>query len=67
MCNTSAEVSLLDVDTGEIIQLQSSGIIIEENIISFTDEKLTTNRYYNVTVIASNNAGTFTSYAKISE
>ena len=63
-CNTSGEVALLDIDTGENTHLQGSNVTVEGNVISF---KLPTNRHYNITVIAFNNAGSSISYTTLSE
>ena len=56
MCNS--ELTLVDLDTGEIITLEGT---------TFTTENVTVNRHYNVTVNASNSAGSTTSYVTISE
>ena len=64
LCNTSGEVTLLDIDTGENTLLQGSNVTVEGNAISF---KLPTNRHYNITVIVSNNAGPSISYTLLSE
>ena len=56
MC--SGELTLVDLDTGEIITLEG---------ITFTTQEVRVNRLYNVTVNASNSAGSTTSYVTISE
>ena len=64
LCNTSGAVTLLDIDTKDNTHLQGSNVTVEGNAISF---KLPTNRHYNITVMASNNAGTSISYTTLSE
>ena len=64
LCNTSGEVTLLDIDTGENTHLQGSNVTVEGNVISF---KLPTNRRYNITVFVSNDAGPSISYTILSE
>ena len=64
LCNTSGEVTLLDIDTRENTQLQGPDVTVVGNVISF---KLPTNRHYNITVIVSNNAGPSISYTTLSE
>ena len=56
MC--SGELTLVDLDTGEIITLEG---------ITFTTQEVRINRRYNVPVRASNSAGSTTSYVTISE
>ena len=56
LCNTSDEVTLLDIDTGENTHLQGSNNTVQANVISL---KLPTNRRYNITVM-SNNAVSYT-------
>ena len=65
MC--SSELTFMDLDTGEIITLREGELTIVENNITFTAEQLRVNRLYNVTVRASNKAGSTTSYVTISE
>ena len=57
----------VNLDTGEIITLGSRELTIAENNIIFTNEQLRDNHRYNVTVRASNNAGSTTSYIAISD
>ena len=57
----------MDLDTGEIITLGAGELTIADNNITFTAEQLRVNRLYNVTVRASNSAGSATSYVTISE
>ena len=57
----------VDLDTGEIITLGDRELPIVGNNITFTTEQLRVNRHYNVTVRASNSAGSTTSYVTISE
>ena len=65
MC--SSELTLVDLDTGEIITLGDEELTTEENNITFTTEQLRVNRCYNVTIGASNSAGSTTSYVTISK
>ena len=65
MC--SSELTFMDLDTGEIITLREGELTIADNNITFTFEQLSVNRHYNVTIRASNSAGSTTSYATISE
>lgn len=55
-------VDLFDVEKSKMITIE---IVIAENSITFTTEHLATNRSYNVTVRASNIAGSATSYTTI--
>ena len=65
MCR--AELTSLDVDTGETIIIRDLDLIIEETNITFTSQQLTENRRYNVTITASNIVGqTTTSVTMIS-
>ena len=64
LCNINGEITLLDIDTGENTHLQGSNVTVEGNAISF---KLPSNRHYNITVMASNNAGPSISYTTLSE
>ena len=65
MC--SGELMFVDLDTGEIITLGDRESTIAENNIIFTNEQLRDNHLYNVTVRASNSAGSTTSYIAISD
>ena len=66
MC--SSELILMDLDTEEIITLGDGDLTTAENNITFiTTEQLSVNRHYNVTVRASNSAGSTTSYVTISK
>ena len=65
MC--SGELKFVDLDTGEIIKLGNGELTIAEINITFAAEQLRVNRRYNVTVRASNSAGSTTSYVTISE
>ena len=65
MC--SSELTFMDLDTGEIITLGDGELTIVENNITFTTEQLSVNRHYNVTVRASNKAGSTNSYVALSE
>ena len=57
-----------EADTGqEIIVLGDSDLIITKTNITFTIQRLRENRHYNVTVTASNIAGSATSQAGISK
>ena len=64
MCN--GELIFVDLDTVEIITLGDGEFIIAENNITFTTEQVRVNRLYNVTINASNSAGSATSYDTIS-
>ena len=57
---------MMDVDTGEIITLEETDLTIEGTSITFTARQLRENRRYNVTVTASNIAGSTTSKVNIS-
>ena len=57
----------MDLDTGEIITLREGELTIADNNITFTFEQLSVNRHYNVTIRASNKAGSTTSYVAMSE
>ena len=57
----------MDLDTGEIITLGDEELTTAGNNITFTTKQLRDNRRYNVTVRASNSAGSTTSYVTISE
>ncbi len=52
MC--SAELTFVDVDTGETITLGSTDLTIAETNITFTTQQLRENHHYNVSVMASN-------------
>ena len=65
MC--SGELKFVDLDTGEIITLENGELTIAEINITFATERLRVNRLYNVTIRASNSAGSTTSYVTISE
>ena len=65
MCR--AELTFEDVDTREIITLEGNDLTITETNITFTTQQLRENRHYNVTVAASNTAGSATSQAGISK
>ena len=65
MC--SSELTFVNLDTGEIITLGDEELISAGNNITFRTEQLSVNRHYNVTVRASNSAGSTTSYVTISE
>ena len=57
----SAELTFMDVDTGETIALGDSDLTIQTEInITFTTQQLGENHRYNVTVTASNAAGSVT-------
>ena len=57
----------LDTSTGEIITLREGELTRAENNITLTTEQLRVNRHYNVTIRASNKAGSTTSYVALSE
>ena len=57
----------MDLDTGEMITLREGELTIADNNITLTTEQLRVNRLYNVTVRASNKAGSTTSYVAISK
>ena len=63
MC--SGELIIIDLDTGEI--MRDGELTITGNNITFTNEQLKVNHRYNVTVRASNSAGSATSYIAISD
>ena len=63
----SSELTFVDLDTEEIITLGDEELTIAGNNITFTTEQLKTNRHYNVTIRASNSAGSTTSYVALSE
>ena len=65
MC--SGELKFVDLDTGEIVTLGNGELTIAEINITFATEQLRVNHRYNVTVRASNSAGSTTSYVAISE
>jgi hypothetical protein len=67
VCNTSVEVTLMDIDTDECVLLQGSDIVVQDSIIFFTVEKLVSNRHYNVTVMASSSGTPFKQWFSISE
>jgi hypothetical protein len=57
----------MDIDTEEFVLQQGPDVTVQDSIISFTDEKLVTNRHYNVTVMASSSGIPFTHSFSISE
>lgn len=59
----------MDVDTGESGNLErtESNITFALNTITFTTERLRTNRRYNITVTARNIAGSSTDYFQASK
>ena len=61
MC--SAELIIVDVDTGETFTLDMT---IAETNITFNTQQLRENRRYNVTIISSNAAGSATLQTRIS-
>lgn len=63
----TAVLTFVDLDTGDTITLGTTDLTLEENNITFTAESglLTTNRHYDVTVTATNIAGSATSYITI--
>ena len=63
MC--SSELSLLDIRTGESVEI--ANLTITGSNIAFASSQLRDNRHYNVTVRASNNVGSATSYTIISK
>ena len=65
MCNV--KLTLLDLDTGSVIVVESDYIIIENNEIVFANEHLSAYRHYNVSIVASNLAGSAISYFTLSE
>ncbi len=65
MC--SAELTFANVDTGEIIILEDTELTITVTNITFTNLQLRTNHRYDVTVTASNVAGSATSQTMISK
>ena len=65
MC--SGELMFVDLDTGEIITLGDGELTTAGNNITFNAEQLSVNRRYNVTIRASNKAGSTTSYVTISK
>ena len=67
MCNS--ELTFVNLDTEVIITLRDGDLITSVNNITFkiTTTELRINRRYNVTVRASNSAGSTTSYVTISE
>ncbi len=56
-----AELTFVDVDTGETTILEGTDLMITETSI-FTTRQLRENRRYNVSVTASNSRGEATSY-----
>ncbi len=65
MCR--AQLTFMDVDTGETITLEETDLTIAETNITFTTQQLRGNRCYTVTVTASNAAGSATSETMISK
>ena len=66
MC--SGELKVVDLDTGELKTLfGGTNLTVAWNIITFSTELLRVNGRYNVTIIATNVAGSATSYSTISE
>lgn len=63
MCD--AELTLVDTATGQIIGLRRDNVIIADNNISFSTKNLSKNHSYNITVFATNFAGSATSYTAI--
>ena len=63
MC--SVRLTFVDLDTGE--SRTWDDLTIQDNAIKFTTEQLADNRHYNVTVNASNAAGSATTYVTISK
>ena len=65
MCNV--KLTVLDLDTGSVIVVGSDYIIIENDEFVLTNEHLTAYRRYNVSVTASNLAGSANSHFILSE
>ena len=60
----TGELTFMDVDTGEAVTLRGTDLTIEFNVITLTVHQ---NHHYNTTVIASNIAGSATSWTRISK
>ena len=56
-----------DLDTEESLQIENTNLNIEENNITFSIARLTENRHFGVTILASNAAGSNPSYTVISK
>ena len=67
VCNASAVLADVYAETDDIVFEPGNGLVTMGSIISFTNEGLSPNRCYSVTITASNIAGSNTSYAKISK
>ena len=65
MCDV--KLTLLDLNTGENISIGANDLTLTDDNITFPAAQLTTNRHYNVSVSASNAAGTSTSVHQISK
>ena len=63
----SAEIRLLDLDTGERIEIANSSVELVDHYITFTSQQLVDGRRYNTTVLASNIGGSSVSHTLISE
>ena len=63
----SGELAFFDIDTGETITLGDTELTITETNITFTTQQVRENRRYNVTVMASNAAGSVMFIAAISK
>lgn len=65
MCGS--ELTLVDLVVGDVVILRNTDVTVLQNNITFTGERLTTNRRYNITVRAYNIAGSASSYTTLSE
>ena len=65
MCH--ADIAFREVETGLTMTLENTDLEIVEANITFTTQHLTENRHYNLSVIASNFAGSATSQAMLSK
>jgi hypothetical protein len=61
------ELTFVDVDSGEVITLGDTDLVIAVTNITFTTQQLKGSRLYNVTVAAFNVAGSATSQTRISK
>ena len=65
MCGS--ELTFVDLDAGEVLIIGGANITIMNNNFSFTGEKLTANRHYNITIRAYNIAGEAIFHTTLSE
>ena len=61
-----SRLTLTDISTGEAIQLGDTNVTISETNITFATQGLREDHYYNVTVTASNIAGSAVSHIILS-